>query len=231
MYRYETHLHTSPISACARATMEEALRFFKDLGHDGVFVTEHFLDGNTKIDRTLPWEEQMNQYFSSYELGLELSEKIGIKVFSGVETGRSGSHFLVYGLDKKWFIEHPEIMQMKQSENLKFMADNGGFIVHAHPFREDHFIDHIRLFPRHVHAVEIVNANRNELENSMAKIYSESYGLFQVAGSDNHAAGAQKRFAGVQSETPINSVEEFIQGVKNGTVTPFTMENILLNKE
>lgn len=50
MYKYETHMHTSPVSKCASASVRDSLVFYKSLGYDGVFITNHFLDGNIGID-------------------------------------------------------------------------------------------------------------------------------------------------------------------------------------
>lgn len=36
-YLYETHLHTSPGSSCARVGVRDNLEFYKELGYDGVF--------------------------------------------------------------------------------------------------------------------------------------------------------------------------------------------------
>ena len=49
MYKYETHLHTFPVSNCASAEVRENLEFYKSLSYDGVFITNHFLDGNINI--------------------------------------------------------------------------------------------------------------------------------------------------------------------------------------
>lgn len=100
MYKYETHLHTAPVSKCATATVEESIEFYKKMGYDGVFVTNHFVDGNINCDRTRPYKEQLDFYFSDYERALEIGEKIGLKVFLGVELSYKGTDFLVYGLDK-----------------------------------------------------------------------------------------------------------------------------------
>lgn len=226
MFKYETHLHTSPVSACARSTPEETVEFYKKIGYDGVFITNHFFDGNTKIDRNLPWEEMINQFFSDYERAFEHAEKIGgIKVFPGIEMGARGSHFLVYGLSKQWYIDNPCVLSMQNTDKFSFIAENGGFIVHAHPFREDNFIDHIRLYPRHVHGVEVINASRKEFENNMASHYADSYGLIHFGGSDNHSAQNAPRLAGVECETPVNDVEDFIAKAKEGKLRVFTLEN------
>ena len=38
-YKYETHVHTSPVSACARATVEETVRAYHALGYAGLFIS------------------------------------------------------------------------------------------------------------------------------------------------------------------------------------------------
>ena len=224
MYRYETHLHTLPVSKCARASIKDTLEFYKSEGYAGVFITNHFIDGNINIDRSLPYEERIEFYFSTHEEAKRLGEEIGIDVFFGIESSYRGTDFLIYGLGKEWFLERPEIEGMKKSEFLSLAADAGALIVQAHPYREASYIDHIRLFPRHVHGVEIYNASMNEATNEMARIYAEQYGLIKFAGSDNHKGGEQMRFGGMESSTPIKSERDFINRVFSGEMQPFTVE-------
>ena len=225
MYKYETHLHTKPVSRCGQTTVVENLDFYKQAGYDGVFVTNHFIDGSFGYDPDASYEEKIEFYFSDYEHAVEYGKTIDLKVFPGVEAGFGGTHFLIYGLDKKWFLENPQIMEMKESERLTLFMESGALIIQAHPFREAKFIDHIRLFPRHVHGVEIINGNREDYENGMSKLYAEHYELIEFAGTDNHIAGNTKRLAGVCSETPIESLEDFMNRVKNGEMKVFS-ENL-----
>ena len=224
-YLYETHLHTSPVSKCARVDVRDNLRFYKEMGYAGVFITNHFLDGNISCDKDLPYEQRIEFYFSDYEKGVELGNQIGISVFFGIESSFRGTDFLVYGLDKEWFLNHPEVEDMEKTEMLALMAKSGAFIVQAHPFREASYIDHIRLFPRSVHAVETYNACRTDFENGMAAHYAEQYGLIPFAGSDNHSAAGQRKLGGMQSDTPVRDELDFIERVKSGDITPFVMEN------
>lgn len=221
MYKYETHLHTFPVSKCAAAGVEETLKFYKEKNYDGVFITNHFLDGNLNFDSSAPYHERVEFYFSDYEKAVEVGKEIGIKVFCGVEMSHGGTDFLVYGLDKKWYLKHREIMRMRKSAELAFLAKNGAFIVQAHPFREAGYIDHIRLYPRLIHGAEVFNANRSDFENRMAQIYAEQYNLCCFAGSDNHIGSKQKTFGGMQSKTPINSEKEFISAMKDGKLQIF----------
>ncbi len=232
MYYYETHLHTAPVSKCGKAGVEETLKFYKELGYDGVFVTNHFLNGNINWDKTLPYADGVAFYFSDYEKALEAGRKIGLKVFLGVEiTPIRGTDFLIYGLDKQWFLDHPEIMDMPCKEQLQFMMDSGALVIQAHPYREASYIDHIRLFPRNVHGVEICNASCPDQENLMNKAYAEHYGLIPVAGSDNHHGRNAKRLAGISCEDPINSEQEFMERIWNQNHRIFSKENPLYEPE
>ncbi len=215
-YLYETHLHTFPVSKCAHATVRQTLEAYLNFGYDGVFITNHFLDGNINIDRSLPYEERIHFYFSDYEEGVRIGKELGIDVFCGVEMTYGGTDFLIYGLDKEWFLAHPEIENMKRSVQLSYLSEAGALIIHAHPFREAAYIDHIRLFPRHVHGVEVYNACRTPFENDMAEQYAGNYGLPAFSGTDNHHAGAQKLLGGMKSPEPIKDELDFISRFKKG---------------
>lgn len=223
MFKYETHLHTSPVSRCAGATVRQQLEFYKNHGYDGVFITNHFIDGNCTPAADLSYSEKMDYFFSDYEQGVEIGKELGIKVFCGVESSYHGTDFLIYGLDKEWYKAHPEINQMSINDKLTFLTENGALVVHAHPFREAGYISHIRLFPRNVRGVEVFNACRNELENKMAKIYAEEYKLIPFSGSDNHHAGSGVCVLGgmCTEDKPIESEREFIDAVLEGRATPF----------
>ena len=223
-YRYETHLHTCPVSKCARATVRDNLEYYKYFDYDGVFITNHFLDGNINADKSLPYADLINFYFSDYEEALSIADEIGIRVFLGVELSYKGTDFLVYGLDKAWFLAHPEIMEMKKSEELALMASEGALIIHAHPFRDASYIDHIRLFPKSVHGVEVDNGCRTAFENEMAAHYAKSYSLIPFAGTDNHIGPLKVRLCGVEFDTPIADEADFVEKVKGGLASIFTLD-------
>ena len=216
-------MHTLPVSRCARYSVRENLEFYRSLGYDGIFITNHFLDGNINIDKSLPYEEKVKFYFSDYYEALKLSQEIGIKVFLGVEISYRGTDFLIYGLDKEWFLAHPEIMDMKKSEELPFLASHGALVIQAHPYRQDRHIDHIRLFPHCIEGVETVNACRTELENRMADIYADAYGFVKTAGTDNHIGSRITHLAGMESDTPLTDEADFIRRIRNQEMKIFTL--------
>ncbi len=221
-YLYETHLHTLPVSACARAELRETLECYRQAGYAGVFLTNHFLDSN--IDRSireLPYHQRIDYYFDSCEEGQRIGEGPGFSVFPGIEMGYGGTDFLVYGIDREWCHAHEDMDRMPKSELLGLMREQGALLIQAHPFRESRSIDHIRLFPRHVHGVEVFNASRRDFENAMAAQYCESYGLLPFSGSDDHTGGKRSRFGGMATDRPVRDVRDFIALVLAGEAKPF----------
>ena len=45
----------------------EQTRIYKELGYDGIIVTDHFYNGNTAISRNMPWEKWVNNFTRGYE--------------------------------------------------------------------------------------------------------------------------------------------------------------------
>ena len=223
-YLYETHTHTSPASRCGKVSVRETLEYYKRVGYSGVFITNHFVDGNIGCDRSLPYSDMINFYFADYEEGKRLESEIGISVFCGVESSYKGTDFLIYGLSREWYLAHPELADLKKSEMLPLLMSAGALVVQAHPFREARYIDHIRLFPRHVQGVEVYNACRTELENNMASILADRYGLLRFSGSDNHVGEGQRTLGGMCFDSPILSEADFVTRVLSGKGTPFRCE-------
>ena len=129
MYKYETHLHTSPASKCARASVKESLELYKSLGFEGVFVTNHFPNVSSTEENPTLWEEKMNAFFADYEEAKRLEKEMGISVFLGAEWSYQGSDFLVYGLDKAWYLAHPDLSGIKFSERLQLAIDEGALVI------------------------------------------------------------------------------------------------------
>ena len=236
MYRYETHLHTFPVSKCGKVTVREALEFYKKIDYDGVFITNHFIDGNinfiaedTDSYDSNRYEKLIDFYFSDYEEGLLIGKEIGLRVFFGNEISYKGTDFLIYGLGKEWYLSHPEILEMKKSQVLPYYMEHGALVIQAHPFREARYIDHIRLFPRCVHGVEIYNACRTDFENEMARQYAENYSLLPFAGSDNHVGAARPLLGGMESDAPVHDELDFVGKVLSGEMRIFKTSNPLLS--
>ena len=79
LYKYETHMHTLEASACAHSTAAAMADKYKAEGYTGIFVTDHFFNGNTCIPRDLPWEERVELYCKGYEHAKARGDEIGLE--------------------------------------------------------------------------------------------------------------------------------------------------------
>lgn len=221
VYKYETHTHTSLVSRCSRITPENLVRYYKKLGYSGVFITDHFLNGNTTVSKELSWQDQIHRFCDGYDKAFKEGQKIGLDVFFGLEYSYEGTDFLTYGLDKQWLLDHPDLLTLSLGEYCDLVRAEGGIIVHAHPFREDFYIDMIRLIPRKVDAIEVLNAGRTDFENDCARQYADTYQLKLFAGTDTHH-DQQTILHGIQLKRRLENERDMIQALNLGEIEVFS---------
>jgi hypothetical protein len=222
MYLYETHLHTSHSSACSNSRGSEYIRLYKDLGYSGIIVTDHFYHGNTAISHKLPWKEWVKQFCRGYEEAKNEGDKIGFDVFFGWEETFNGcDDYLVYGLDKEWLMDHPEMRTWTRREQYKTVTEAGGCVVQAHPFRQHYYIKKIILSSGCVDAVEVANAGNSEPSyDALAMQYARKFNLPYVAGSDIHDSRLVDKdyLFGTYFHKKLRNIRDFVHSVRNDDI-------------
>ena len=219
LYKYETHMHTSQGSDCSSTGGAKMVERLAELGYTGCFVTDHFFGGNTAVDRSLPWDVRIHLYCQGYEDAKRRGDELGLQVFFGVEFAYRATEFLTYGIDKQFLLDHPELDRMELNAFAALVHENGGFVVHAHPFREADYISTIRLYPRCVDGVEIYNCgNRDQKFNDRARYYAESYGLPMTGGSDAHHWWCHPN-GGIALDEKLSSPLDYLERLKSGRIT------------
>lgn len=214
-YLYETHMHTAEASKCSNTPAHEYISRYRDFGYDGIIITDHFYHGNCAIDRTLPWPEFVHQFCLGYEHAREEGERQGFPVFFGWEENFSGDEYLIYGLDERFMLAHPEMVSWSREEQYRTVRAAGGCVVQAHPFRARAYIRDIWLSPCFADGVEGVNAANEDEWNTLAIRYAASLGLPVTAGSDNHHVTGMRDevLAGVLLDTPLTGSDDFAQRI------------------
>ena len=220
-YKYETHFHTSEVSKCGRSTAVEMVRAHKEAGYTGVFVTDHFVNGNCTVPRHLSWREQMDLFMQGYELAYEEGKKIGLDVFFAWEYVNSpyGEDYLTYNLDYDFLIAHPKLYKLSFEEYSKVARENGGYIIHAHPYRT---ADYILYEPNPkvdlIDGVEVNNTtsdsphNHNELAWELARTNPQ---LLRISGTDIHSTDIVG-LGGVAFPYRIKNSQHFIDALRAG---------------
>ena len=111
-------------------------------------------------------------YCKGYENAKAEGDRIGLKVFFGIEYTYQGADILVYGLDKRWLLAHPDC----DRDFYQFCYDaraEGALLIHAHPFREADYLREIKLLPKWVDGVEVYNSGNSK------EVYNEKMPPFQ----------------------------------------------------
>jgi len=215
-FKYETHMHTSETSACAYDTAADMVKAYAKAGYQGIIVTDHFFNGNTSVPPHLPWETRVELFCRGFENAKAEGDKCGLQVFFGWEYGYDHTDLLTCGLDKAFLLEHPDILQWGVNEYAAQVHSHGGFITHAHPFREAFYISTIRLFPDLVDAVEVINASHTDpTYNARALLYARQHGLLHMSGSDAHAVN-QMFGGGISFDRKMESIGDLINTVRSG---------------
>ena len=209
-YRYDLHVHTYEGSACGHTPAAELADFYKNEGYTGIVVTDHFYCGNTRVPRDQPWEDWLAAFKQGYENAKARGDEIGLDVFYAWEYSFHGIDFLTYGLDNDWLLLHPEVKTMDIVDYLNLVRSSGGYVIHAHPFHEAGYIPYIRLMPRQVDAVEVINAPKPQFANDRALEYAKAYDLTMTAGSDCHSSD-WVHLAGIEVDRKIASIAGLIE--------------------
>lgn len=222
LYKYDIHTHTSVVSKCSLISPAELVRFYKKQGFAGICITDHFFNGNTTVPQDLPWEQRVELFCRGFEEACEEGRKTDFDVFFGWEYSYRGTDLLTFGLDKDWLLNHPDLLSLKVNDYCDLVRNDGGFIIQAHPFREASYISMIRLLPRKVDAVEIINGGNTDFENECAGKYADMYNLTKVAGSDTHT-DKLGRIAGIQFNKRLKDIHDMISGIRNQDHSVFTI--------
>jgi len=194
-----------------------------DKGYSGIIVTDHFFNANCALSRKLPWEEWVNRFYRGYEEAKEAGDRQGLDVFFGWEETFEGcDDYLIYGLDKQWLLEHPEVRSWTRGQQYKAVREAGGCVIQAHPFRQRAYIPRVVLSAGCVDAVEVVNGGHEDFSNDvLAYRYAKKIGKPATAGSDIHDASEifYGDIFGVYSNKKLNSIADFVDMILNNEVS------------
>ncbi len=215
-YTYETHLHTNQSSACGMTKGKDYIPYYQDLGYAGIMVTDHFFRGNTAVPRNLPWRERIHLFCKGYEDAREAGEKAGFSVFFGWEENHQGDEYLIYGVDKEWMLDHPEMEFWNRKQQFDAIHSAGGCVIQAHPFRDRDYLSVLHLSTGCVDAVEGYNGGNRPENDILAVRYAKILDLPVTAGSDMHQANRRpsEMMMGVTFDAPLESVADYVKAIR-----------------
>lgn len=135
MLLWDLHCHSSGISKCAKITYKEAINEAKQVGFDGIVLTNHYASDYFNINSC---NEFIDKYVLEFENAKAYGETVGIKVIFGVEVTMEFNrkiHLLIYGISGIELKEKPNLFDLSIEELSTYCKDKGFALVQAHPFR------------------------------------------------------------------------------------------------
>lgn len=215
-YIYETHMHTSEVSGCARASAAQQVASYKKLGYTGIIVTDHFVNGYSICSHKLSWEKKMKCIVSGYEAAKRAGEKCGLDVFLGWEFTIRGADFLTYGLDFEFLLAHPNVDRFGIEQYSALVRKNGGYLAQAHPYRNEFYIEHnYPVAPHLLDGVEVHNSYDLKSANAKAFDFALKHNLPMQAGTDCHGR-ANPPYSGVVLTQKAKTIHDIIRQIKAG---------------
>lgn len=217
MYKYDLHVHCAVGSDCASNTVKELMVRYKEIGFSGFALTNHFLHGNTGINRSLPWVDFVKEYSALYYNALETAQKLDFDLLFGIEEGYNrGKEFLVYGISPEILLKHPELQNYGIENWSRVVRENNGFIAYAHPFRIASYIPDPYTMPdiSLVDGIEAYNRANKPESNELAFDNFKDSGKILIAGGDIHCTDFNDTF-GIQVGERIKTTEKLAKVLKS----------------
>jgi len=219
LYKYETHCHCSQCSACGRSTAQELVRAYHRAGYAGLVLTDHFIHGNTAVDRSLPWEDQMRAFHQAWLDAREAAKDLDFDVIFGIEHAYGdGKEVLIYGIDLPFLLANPDIPQLNLDELTARVHAYGGIVVQAHPYRNRSYVN-MAVQPRAdlVDGIEVYNVWNKPGEDKQALALSRQKPFILTSGGDIHVSTDEKiGMAGIALPYRVHDEKELVAALKRG---------------
>ncbi len=182
-YLFDTHIHTKEASSCSRVFAADIVKRYKELGYDGLIITDHF--SASQFERHgETYEEQVRKYLSGYRAAKEYEDE-NFHIILGMELRflENDNDYLVYGFDEDFVLNNNLTLYNDPEEFRPVVEENNLIIFQAHPFR----IGMTVIDPELLDGVEVYNGHGDHYSrNKIANKWAELHSLRKLSGSDFH---------------------------------------------
>lgn len=213
-FKYDLHIHTKEISPCGRLSIEEIIDKYIEEGYSGLVLTDHLRKGYFRKCKREDWKEKINEFFYSYDRGIEYCKDKDFYIGLGMEISfnNNTNDFLVFGFKKEDYLENEWMIEMGLKDFYNKFKDKA-IIIQAHPHRKKGSkLEDIN----YLHGIEIYNQNpRHNNNNDLTKaVHEENPKLIATGGSDVHNEEDLCR-TGIYTNEKITSDEQLLNILRN----------------
>lgn len=192
----DIHLHESTFSSDSHMTLAEIVAEARQVGLDGVCITDHDSMG-------------LAPYAARY------AKEVDFPIFVGAEYYSREGDILVFGVDAL-----PEEMRLPAQTIIDYVNERGGACIAAHPFRNNNrgLEEHL-LTVRGLTGVEVLNGSTDPEANRKALQYARRLGIQGIGASDAHNVIQLGRYATWLPQT-VGTMEEFVAALRAQQAKP-----------
>ncbi len=219
MFKIETHMHTSHVSACSCIDAASLAEGYQKAGYAAVAVTDHYSRDTFRflhIDTTVPGD-----FIGAYLDGFRRMEAEcaprGIKVYKGAELrfDECYNDYLLYNYPDELLAEPEKVFRMGIAGFAPLAREAGALIIQAHPYRKPC----TPAFACYLDGVEVCNRSpHHRNRNEMAEEYAADFRLLRLGGSDCHGEG-QIGLGGILAEELPEDDAGFVRLIRSRRYT------------
>ncbi len=196
--KFDLHLHTARHSPDSTMDPYVMLRRARELGLDGLVITEH---------DWLWTEDELNEL---------RAEAPGLVILSGIEVSAREGHFLVYGVTDPFAVPRG----IRVAELCREVHRQGGAVVAAHPFRfGQRFQEILQRDKPDLDGLEMMSKNMDaDLRRKTAEVQSR-LGLAGLGNSDAHHEDTLG-FCFTRFHDPVHTMKDLVAAIRARRSTP-----------
>lgn len=201
--KIDLHIHTGRYSACSNINPYALIGRAKQVGLDGIAITEH----------NMIWQEDKKRELIARAGGLVILFGVEVNVKKSEETmhSKTGEHYLAF-----WNHQNPPpLVHEYMDEQLLFKSvhDAEGVVIVAHPFRFNPQFARKFQAPYPINAIEVKSTNIDDEGQKKALELSEKMGLCPVAGSDAHSLRSVGKFY-TEFQYPVSNELNLVRAIQ-----------------
>jgi predicted metal-dependent phosphoesterase TrpH len=196
--KFDLHLHTSRHSPDSIMVPQMMLRRAREIGLDGVVITEH----------DWLWTED--------ELDELRAKADGLVVLAGVEVSAKQGHFLAYGVTDPFTVPNG----IGVAELCREVHRQGGAVVAAHPYRWNQPFDDILMTERpDLDGLELMS---NNMDGDLRRRAAALHGRLKLAGLGNSDAHRVETLGCCYTEfaATIRDMGDLVEAIRGRKTAP-----------
>jgi len=183
-YKYDLHIHTSPVSPCGDFSPGEVVDKYIALGYNGIVITNHFQP--RLVDKFENPTGFVEYFLNDYREAKAYAHAKDFDVILGIEMRfpENENDYLVYGVSEEDAYRMLDFVYTSYETFYKEFKNEKNLVIQAHPFRKNCVLQNTDILD----GIEVFNLHpsHNPALGFTAKAAFDNPRLLKTGGTDFH---------------------------------------------